>query len=604
MAGKLKHAKVSGVADGADTAKVRPTDWNADIRMSEGKNGQLPVRDSAAAAGWQLFSPLTTSLVNKTGGATVIGTVYVLDGANDGAFTTSSVLASLRRAVVALEAVADAADSMVAYLGPITGVKSTGTIARHRYVRLSATAGTVEDAGVTVSDGVAPPTGTVGYSIKAAAAGVVDVFWFAQTASASSTSALRQVYRGLHLRTHPDSDVAAAKVMLVRADEIVYDDGTRVTDWDREEASLAVSGAGGLDTGAEAASTWYEVWAIGKSADGTGSRAKTANDKLVLHRAKDWFKDEEQTTTSGDIGRLHFAADVQELAQGVQVDTTGKVPFVAINVLKVGSPTGNMWLEIRSDSAGSPNTLLATSVKIDVTKILTGETWILLPFLNPVSLTALTQYHLVLDADYAQSSANQISWRGATTDAYATRGTMKRWDGTAWQTTTTSGFNSGGDFAFKVYVERNDAAVTMPANYDQKALLGYAFNNGSSNLEPVIQIDRVVRCLSERKVGSFTATNPPALTELMNFVPPRPVLARLGIAHDSSGRSGFSPHLFRSDTVANAVADGAVVRRVSGTTIASPEYLLGDLPVAYQHMHNAVLDVTTGLVWVEGWEFT
>ena len=36
-------------------------------------------------------------------------------------------------------------------------------------------------------------------------------------------------------------------------------------------ADITVSGANGLDTGSEAASTWYSVWAIAKSSDGTAA---------------------------------------------------------------------------------------------------------------------------------------------------------------------------------------------------------------------------------------------------------------------------------------------------------------------------------------------
>jgi len=48
----------------------------------------------------------------------------------------------------------------------------------------------------------------------------------------------------------------------ISADEIDIE-GTRISDYS-ETVDITVSGAGGLDTGAEAANTWYYVWAIAK----------------------------------------------------------------------------------------------------------------------------------------------------------------------------------------------------------------------------------------------------------------------------------------------------------------------------------------------------
>lgn len=51
MANTVKHKKVSTVADGADTTKVRPLDWNAEHAFAGGANDQPLVRDSAASDG-------------------------------------------------------------------------------------------------------------------------------------------------------------------------------------------------------------------------------------------------------------------------------------------------------------------------------------------------------------------------------------------------------------------------------------------------------------------------------------------------------------------------------------------------------------------------
>src|SRR3989338_7937192 len=123
--------------------------------------------------------------------------------------------------------------------------------------------------------------GTDGQVLSTNGAGVLS--WTTKTEGRSED------FKGLSLRTSPNADVAATTVVLDHADEIVMDTGNRVATWDDLSAIITTSGAGGLNTGAEAASTWYEIYAIRKSSDGTKN--------LLLHRAKDYFLDEDQSTS-------------------------------------------------------------------------------------------------------------------------------------------------------------------------------------------------------------------------------------------------------------------------------------------------------------------
>ena len=81
------------------------------------------------------------------------------------------------------------------------------------------------------------------------------------------------------------------------------DTGNRVATWDDLSAVITTAGAGGLDTGSEAASTWYEIYAIRKSSDGTKN--------LLLHRAKDYFLDESQTTSNNALTLNRVSAATQ-----------------------------------------------------------------------------------------------------------------------------------------------------------------------------------------------------------------------------------------------------------------------------------------------------
>lgn len=59
MAGKINNRFVSGIVDGPDTTKVRPLNWNDSLVISEGIDGEVVRRDTAAADGWRFTSQLS-----------------------------------------------------------------------------------------------------------------------------------------------------------------------------------------------------------------------------------------------------------------------------------------------------------------------------------------------------------------------------------------------------------------------------------------------------------------------------------------------------------------------------------------------------------------
>lgn len=311
-----------------------------------------------------------------------------------------------------------------------------------------------------------------------------------------------QRFRGLHLRTKLGE---TAKVSLVLADEIVMDDGTRLGGWAEQEASTGVSGAGGLDTGSLVASTWYEIYAIAKD-DGTKN--------LLLHRAKDYFLDEQQTTENNSHA-LRFDSSTERLAQGFQTTESGKLEFVDLALLKTSAPTGDIWVTIEADSSGSPSgTALATSVLLQPSAMATASQYHRFVFHTPATITAGTTYHIVLRGNYTTSSTNYMNWRKNTAAGYA-NGTLKTYNGSAWADTT-------HDAAFKVYITRNDTAVTMPTGYTKKALIGFVYSNASSNLVQFIQQDNHVHTVATTYATTSTVTIA-TLFDLFSLVPPRPV---------------------------------------------------------------------------------
>jgi hypothetical protein len=368
-------------------------------------------------------------------------------------------------------------------------------------------------------------------------AGLTEAMW-----NELHTLALSETFRGLSLQTHPDSDVEAHKVRLVHADAIVMSDGEEVTDWDDVDGDLTASGAGGLDTGTEQASTWYEIHSLYNG----------ILKKLMFHRAKDYFLDEVSSAGEDASQGLRSAVDnsTVRIAQGFQTTLAGPVEFIDVKLLKTGTPTGNYWFTIEADSGGVPsNTPLATSDKYKTSRLTTTANWVRIPFRTPFSVSAATQYHLVMYGDYAVSASDFASWRmDGSAGAYA-NGSKALFDSDTATWTT----NTDDDMIFKVYVTENDTALTIPAGY-RTALIGYAYNNASSNLKHFSQQDRVTFCGydADWQIGSFGTAQ--GLRDLFAFVPPVPVTVDF-VAYNASASSVAVGKLSSTDLVSTAATE-------------------------------------------------
>lgn len=326
--------------------------------------------------------------------------------------------------------------------------------------------------------------------------------------------------RGMAWRTHPDPDLSNDRVLLFAADEVVMDDATRYTNplaGVPLVCDFALSGAGGIDTGTRTASTFYELFLVGKT-----SRL-AADLKLCAHRAKGLLVDQTFTTAT-DVGRaLRVATSTatDRLTQGFTPALTAALHVVSAYIGMSGTPTGYVWLEIWSDSGGNPGVKLSTSAKIDVSKIGpaspgSGSQWIAFPFFTPYALVAGTPYHLVLQGDYTRSDTINARWLGVIAGGYA-GGVAKEFDGSSWSTAA-----GVGDFNFTMYVMANDVAFTIPSGYSHSCSLGYVFHDASSHLVPMGARDRRQRYRTPQAIGSF-ATDQPVLAGLINFVPPGPI---------------------------------------------------------------------------------
>lgn len=292
---------------------------------------------------------------------------------------------------------------------------------------------------------------------------------------------------GLELQNSPGVDVSVKRVEIKAVESITMDDGTVLDnangEWTGKYCDITVAGAGGLDTGSEQSSSWYDVYAIAKE-DGTRG--------LLLHRST-WHSADANYVGGEDATQgIRSNADnsTVRVAQGFQTINSGIPTVFGVRVIKVGSPTGNLWFTIETDSGGVPSgVVLATTAKVDVSILPTSSKSLAFPFETVSQLSAATQYHVVAHGDWAVSASNYVGWRmDGSAGAYAS-GSKALYD----SDTATWTADADDDMWFIIYMEQNNSAVVMPSGYTKKLHIGYVRNDASSNFTPFFQKGRIWR---------------------------------------------------------------------------------------------------------------
>jgi len=198
-----------------------------------------------------------------------------------------------------------------------------------------------------------------------------------------------------------------------------------------------------------------------------------------------------------------------------------------VKIGKYGSPADNVSVTIRSDSAGSPNTVLATATVAGST--LTGDLgWVRFDFGSALALSASTTYWLCVARSGALDANNY--YRLAVDEGVAfAGGALKLWNGGAWgnrtpnadlvfsvngQSVTTDQIKvmadpstGGGQFLAGVFVQ--DASAVNAYQYrDGKETCLEEVKNlldmGTSTGERLHAVVNAERWLVVRKVGSAT----------------------------------------------------------------------------------------------------
>lgn len=151
---------------------------------------------------------------------------------------------------------------------------------------------------------------------------------------------------------------------------------------------------------------------------------------------------EQQTSQNSVIGFRRSSLN-QKIAQTFLTTEGGHRCKVIFQLKKYGSPTGNVWVEVFSTSAGAPTgSALYSSDTLDVSTLTTTLAEKTFTVTFPVS--DATTYAIVLNSDVTISGTNYLGVGHYTSDIYAD-GVLYRWNGSAWSIP-----NADYDAVFKV----------------------------------------------------------------------------------------------------------------------------------------------------------
>lgn len=164
--------------------------------------------------------------------------------------------------------------------------------------------------------------------------------------------------------------------------------------------------------------------------------------KVMIFKVNGVCQDEKfQVLYDSSHDAVAFAIDNstnQRLAQSFQTTWDTAIEGVELELQRLGTPGGRVYIEIRSNLVGSPGTLLSDSEYVDTTNIDTSAVKIRFALNSKLMLTKNTTYWIVLrtDSGYVYSaSVNEIRWfRDATTPDYAFGNAT--YNGSAWSATS------------------------------------------------------------------------------------------------------------------------------------------------------------------------
>src|SRR3990167_2708347 len=146
---------------------------------------------------------------------------------------------------------------------------------------------------------------------------------------------------------------------------------------------------------------------------------------------------------SDNLDEYYSLRDVStytQISQGFKPNTSSTVTKIRLWLKKTGTPAGTdtLTLVIQTNSSGVPSgsaVTNGTSNTVDISDTLTTSyAWVEFTFATNPSLTAGTQYHLVLQGAFTISTSNYVQWGADNYDIVYANGSMSYYDDTTWIT--------------------------------------------------------------------------------------------------------------------------------------------------------------------------
>lgn len=144
----------------------------------------------------------------------------------------------------------------------------------------------------------------------------------------------------------------------------------------------------------------------------------------------------DQNQATGDASGIALRDDAARtgLGQGFKLARSLPLKRITLSLKGVASPVGDIWVEIWTNSGGLPSAQTGTdSAKVAAAGIGTGafedKTF---DFTTPIPLVAGTQYHMVVQSDYAVSGVNHVLWEHSGSNNYSRGGPAKQDGAAAW----------------------------------------------------------------------------------------------------------------------------------------------------------------------------
>jgi hypothetical protein len=209
----------------------------------------------------------------------------------------------------------------------------------------------------------------------------------------------------------------------------------------------------------------------------------------------------------------------QRRAQGIKVPATRTVGRVNLWLKATGAPADNLTLKIQTNSGGLPSgTVVTNAVSDPVVGSTVGASygWVAFDFGVPPSLTAGTQYHLVLERSGAVDGTNYYVWGADQSSPGYADGAGSVYDG-SWQATspaTDHAFQVRATFTVDVYASSVDTTEPcLPPTFMQACGLGaYEFevHFDPSVIKYVSMADGAFLTSTGRTIFSCFSRLPPA----------------------------------------------------------------------------------------------